>query len=226
MHMAASKGWFWGVVLGSAALIAGCAGTPETPSNSSVSAQVPLTATSDPNVFTYVAPDLKAAGYRGFLIDPVTIYDGSDADFGGASSDDKKQLAALLGKEFSRVLGERYAIVTAPGPGIVRLELTLVGINESRPLLSTALRLTPVGLGVTALRSAAGKPANFVGSVTIAGLAMDSASGKILGGAEAQISPPAYNLTSGLGMQRAAELGVTRGAEQFRSYVDGVTGQR
>lgn len=212
------------IVVATAAL-AGCAGKLK-PTDSNVTAQVPLAATKDPNVFAWQSPDLDVTRYNAFLIEPATVYDGADADFAGASPQDRQALAARVTKEFKRVLGENYAIATDPGRSVVRLRLTLIGINQSRPVLSTALRLLPIGLALTAVNSAADRPANFTGSVTLAGVALDSESGQPLGGVEALVSPPAYDLTSGLGFQRAAELGITRAAEQFRDYVDTLASQR
>lgn len=215
-----------GTAVVASATLAGCASKLDKPTHSEITSQVPLAPTKDPNVFAWQSPDLDVSRYNAFLIDPVTVYDGSDADFGGISAQDRQALADLIGKEFKRQLGENYAIASEPGRSVVRLRLTLIGVNQSRPVLSTALRLLPIGLALTAVKSAADKPATFTGSVTLAGVALDSESGQPIGGVEALVAPPAYDLTSGLGFQRAAELGIKRAAGEFRDYVDTLASQR
>jgi hypothetical protein len=98
--------------------------------------------------------------------------------------------------------------------------MTLVGINESNPVLSTALRVTPVGLVMTAARTVQNKGAAFTGSINVAGVAYDSQSGKVISAVQAVVTPAAVNLTSGLTPLRAAELSTTRAAEAFRGYLD------
>lgn len=117
------------------------------------------------------------------------------------------------------MLSEQFQVVDAPGPGVVRINMTLVGINESRPVLSTGLRLTRAGLVMTAARTIEQKPAPFTGSINVAGVAYDAESGQVLVAAQAIVSPVAANITSGITPMRAAELSTTRAAENFRDYL-------
>jgi hypothetical protein len=200
--------------------LGGCASNPAPANTGGVGLEVPLDATSDPATLAYEAPDLDVSKYHAFLIEDAQVYHGDGADFDGTDPADCKRLAEKISAEFRRVLGEKYPIVDQPAPGVVRLQLTLAAINGSVPVVSTLLRLTPVGLGMTAIRSATGKPAKLTGSVTIAGMARDAVSGKILGAIVSRRSPPAYDLTSGLTTLGAAQEGITEGAVAFRDLVE------
>jgi hypothetical protein len=202
-----------------ALLLAACAGKPTAPDVINVDGLIPIPDTKLPDVRAYRAPDFDRSRYRAILIDPANVYQGDDADFGTVSAQDRERLAAMLTSEFQRVLGEQFHVVEQPGAGVVRLHLTLIGVNQSKPVLSTALRLTPVGLVMSAARGVTDRPAHFVGSINIAAVAYDSESGKVLAAAQALIGPSAVNLTSGLTPLRAAELSTTKAAEAFRDYL-------
>lgn len=202
-----------------ALLLAACAGKPTAPDVINVNGLIPIPDTKLPDARAYRAPDFDRSRYHAMLIDPANVYQGSDADFGNVSPADCDRVAAMLTSEFKRVLGERFQLVDQPAPGVVRIHLTLIGINQSKPVLSTALRLTPVGLVMTAAQGVTDRPAHFVGSINIAAVAYDSESGKVLAAAQALIRPSAVNLTSGLTPLRAAELSTTKAAEAFRDYL-------
>lgn len=185
---------------------------------------IPIKETKLPNVRAFRAPDFDRSQYHAVLIEPATLYQGPEADWGSTSPEDRQRIADKLTSEFKRVLGEQSKLVDQPGPGVVRIDLTLVGIDQSHPVLSTALRLTPAGLVMTAARGVQSKGAPFTGSINIAGLASDSQSNKVLAAVQAIVEPNAVNLTSGLTPLRAAELSTTRAAEAFRDYLNRTKG--
>jgi hypothetical protein len=185
---------------------------------------VPIKETKLPNVRAFRAPDFERSQYHAIMVEPTTLYQGADADWGNTSPEDRQRIADMLTAEFKRVLGEKSKLVDQPGPGVARLDLTLIGINQSHPVLSTALRLTPVGLVMSAARGVQSKGAAFTGSINIAALVSDSESKKVLAAVQAIVEPNAVNLTSGLTPLRAAELSTTRAAEAFRDYLDRTKG--
>ncbi len=207
-------------VAAASALLGGCAS--KAPDVINISGLIPIGETKLPNVRAYEARGFDVRNYHGLLIDRADVYRGSEAGFGDVSEADRERIAAMLTSEFRRVLGAEMRVVEAPAPGVVRVHLTLVGIDQSRPMLSTALRLTPVGLVMTAAKGVTERPAPFVGDINVAGVAYDAETGRVLAAAQALISPSAVNLTSGLTPLRAAELSTTRAAEAFRDYLDRV----
>jgi hypothetical protein len=202
-----------------AVLLVGCS-SQRGPDVINVDGLIPITATKLPNVRAYQSPNFERSRYRGMLIEPASVYHGADADFGNVSDVDQERIASLLTGEFKRVLGAQFNLVSEPGPGIVRIKLSLVGINQSMPVLSTALRVTPVGLVMSAAHGVTGRAAPFTGDINVAGVAYDSQTGRVLCAVQALVSPSAVNLTSGLTPLRAAELSTTRAAEAFRDYLN------
>lgn len=171
------------------------------------------------NTLVYRAPDLDVSRYRGFIVLPTAIYDGSDAEWGDTSPQERAQLAQQLTAEFRRALGQRHRVVDRPGPGIVALQLTLAGIGKVRPVASLT-RLTPVGLGMTVVNTAAGLPAAFTGSITLAGKLTDSATGAVLGGFLTKESPDAFDVRSTGGTMTSAGLSASKAAADFTRGID------
>jgi uncharacterized protein DUF3313 len=184
---------------------------------------LPLAPGQYPGTLVYRSPTLQTGTgkYNSLLIDAADIYRGADADFGNASQADKERLAAKLTSDFRAALSKHsYALASQGGHGVVRLHLTLAGVKESKPVAATVLRLTPLGLGMSAANTVAGHSSALVGSVTVAGELIDTESGEALAGFVATESPIALDVTSGLGTLRAAELGIERGAEEFATDLD------
>jgi hypothetical protein len=185
--------------------------------------KLPLSPGQYPGTLVYRSPTLQTGTgkYKALLVDAADIYRGADADFGNASQADKERLASKLTSEFRAALTKHnYPLVTEPGQGVVRLHLTLAGVKESKPVAATVLRLTPLGLGMSAANTVAGHSSALVGSVTVAGELIDAGSGDPLAGFVATESPIALDVTSGLGTLRAAELGIERGADEFATDLD------
>jgi len=199
-------------------VLAGCAShTPKTTGG----LDLPLQPGQNSGTLVYRAPDIQPGKYKSIFVDNADIYRAADADFGGASEEDKARLAEKLSTEFKNALTKHhYTLVNQSGPGVVRLHLILAGIKESKPVAATVLRLTPLGLGASAAKTATGANSALVGSVTVSGELLDAQSGEALAGFVATESPIALDLTSGLGKLRAAELGIERGSDDFAAALD------
>ena len=199
-------------------VLAGCAShTPKTTGG----LDLPLQPSQYPGTLVYRAPDVQSGKYKAIFVDNADIYRAADADFGGASEEDKARLAEKLSTEFKSALTKhKYALTGQNGQGVVRLHLTLAGIKESKPVAATVLRLTPLGLGASAAKTVTGGSSALVGSVTVSGELFDAETGEALGGFVATESPIALDITSGLGKLRAAELGIERGSEEFAVALD------
>jgi Protein of unknown function (DUF3313) len=199
-------------------LLVSCAGqTPKTTGG----LDLPLKPSEYPGTLVYRAPDIPSGKYKSIFVDNADIYRAADADFGGASEEDKTRLAQKLSTDFKNALTKHhYTLVSQPGQGVVRLHLVLAGIKESKPVAATVLRLTPLGLGASAAKTVTGGSSALVGSVTVSGELTDTESGAALAGFVATESPIALDLSSGLGKLRAAELGIERGSEEFAAALD------
>jgi hypothetical protein len=201
-------------------VLTGC--SSQSPKTTGGLGNLPLEPSQYPGTLVYRAPDIQSGKYKSIFVDAADIYRAADADFGGASEEDKARLAEKLTSEFKSALAKHhYTLVSQSGQGVVRLHLILAGIKESKPVAATALRLTPLGLGMSAAKSVSGHDNSaLVGSVTVSGELLDAESGEALAGFVATESPIALDISSGFGKLRAAELGIERGSEEFAVALD------
>jgi hypothetical protein len=198
-------------------MLAACANQPKTTGG----LNLPLQPSQYAGTLVYRSPAVQPGNYKSIFIDNADIYRAADADFGDTSEADKARLAAKLTSDFkSALLRHKYPLSDQPGPGVARLHLILAGVKESKPVAATVLRLTPLGLGMSAAKTAAGGSSALVGSATVSGELLDAQTGETLAGFVATESPIALDVTSGLGKLRAAELGIERGSEEFASALD------
>ena len=220
--------------MAAAVVLAACASTqPRT--TGGLGAEMPLArpdaaktavpASMAENSLVYRSPTLDLSKYHGFYIPSADVYRGADAEFGDTTPQEQDRLAQDLTGDVVAALGRSRNLVSSPGPGIVSLQLTLAGVSKTHPILSLS-RLTPVGMGITALKSVEGMPAAFVGSVTIAGKFTDSQTGEILGGIVTRQSPPAYDLRSSAGTMETAQLGLSNFATGLAASIDKMAGPR
>ncbi len=206
-------------------LLAACNTKPET--TAGLGQEVPLQAMRGDlagNTLVYRAPNVDAHKYRGIYIAPANVYEGRDADWGGTDIATRRRVAAFLTSEFRRVLrAHGRTVLDAPTASSVTLQLTLAGITSTRGVAATALKLTPVGLGMTLAKSAADLPATFTGSITVSGKLMASRTHTILAGFVSRESPTAIDPRTISGTEATARLAATKGAESFAAGLDQAT---
>jgi hypothetical protein len=166
--------------------------------------------------FQYCDAAADFGRYRAIEIDPVVVYEGADQQFGSVSAEDRRAVADYMRAQFGEILGARYAPAAVPGPDVLRLRLTLTGIETSTPVISTISHLMPVGLVVNGGLQAAGRNGTFFGSVSYAAELSDSATGTLFYAYVTRQTPDALDVTASLGSLAAAREGVRIGAAHLR----------
>lgn len=207
------------LVLAAVAALAACSGEPAPRQQLASSAQ--LQPNPDrPSDLRYVNPNVDLKQYRRFMVDPVEIYKGADAQFGNTTPEQQREVAEFVRQEFERMLRQRYQVVSAPGPGVARLHFTLAGLEATMPVLATATHVAPAGLAMNVLKGATGSQGSFMGSVTLAGEFYDSMTNNLIGAVVTKRSANAMDVTSVFTGLDAAKAGVTDGAEAFVAAID------
>jgi hypothetical protein len=198
--------------------LAGCASSP-VDYQGLASANQLQRVKDDEEPFQFHNSDAQFANYSKILIDPVTVYTGTDAQFGSHSQDDRKAIAAYMQKTVEETLGKRYQLVNAPGPNTLRLHLTLTGIETSTPVISTLSHLLPVGLVVNTGLQVTDHNGTFFGSVSYAAELSDASTGELLYAYVTRQTPDALDVTASFGSLAAAREGVRIGANHLRDQL-------
>lgn len=160
--------------------------------------------------------------YQKFLLEPVVIYSGEDHDFGSIPDNDRRMMADFIRESFVDAITRNngYAVVIAPGPDVVRVKFTLIGMTRSTRSLQAVTLLNPVGFGINALKSASGGEGVFMGNVTIAAEFYDSQSNKLLSAFQAKRYPLPIDILNLIGEYDAARAGVKDIMEAIRRGAD------
>jgi hypothetical protein len=170
----------------------------------------------DEKPFQYRNADTRLGDYTKILIDPVTIYDGHDAQFGSVSTEDRQIIADYMTAKFPQILGEKFPVVQTADPTAIRLHLTLTGIEKSTPVLSTISHLTPMGIVLNGGLQAAGSNGTSFGSISYAVELSDSVTNKLLYAYVTKQTPDALDVTASIGYLDAAKEGIRIGAKHLQ----------
>lgn len=151
--------------------------------------------------------------YSSLILEPVTIYQGSDNQFGSLSAADRATLAQSMLLQFTATLGKHFRLTTTPDNATLRVKLTLTGAQANTPVVSTFSRFDIAGNlynGVQAVRGGNGMGSGWV---MFAVEVYDASSGQLLKAYETKQYPFAYNIPATLGRLSAAKVGIGKGAE-------------
>ncbi|MFP3249948.1 MAG: DUF3313 domain-containing protein, partial [Paraburkholderia sp.] len=159
------------------------------------------------------APQTEWQKYTKLIIDPVTIYQGADNQFGDMQDADKAALASYMQTEFAEKLRTRFEPATQAGAGTLRLKLILTGAKTSTPVLSTFSRFDIAGSLYNVTQTVRGKEGAFTGSVIYAVEIYDSSSNRLLSAYVTKQYPNPYNIGASFGSLSASKTGIEKGAD-------------
>lgn len=175
--------------------------------------------------WTYRNPDAALNKYQRFLVQPTQVSADPAARWGSSSPEQRQKYAAYMTKALVREVAKGYQIVDRPGPGVAILRLTLLGVNDTVPLIATATRLTPMGFAVNGVKSLAGRKGSMTGSVHAALEISDAQSGDLLFAAVRQRAPVALDITSTLSTEKTVEAVADDIAKSVRAGIDKANGR-
>ena len=204
-------------LLGSAALLAGCASTQPTPyiELASSSQLRPNLQDSSGRIPYRVSKSVNWRSYANVIVDPVVIYKGPDHQFEEISERDKAALADCMQVEFAEKLKTRFNLVNAAAPNTLRVHLTLTGAKTTTRGLSTFTRFDLAGGPYNIVQAIRGKEGSFTGSVTYAVEVFDATSNALLEAYVTKQYPSPMNIGASLGTLDASMTGIRKGAEEL-----------
>jgi hypothetical protein len=169
--------------------------------------------------YVYYAPDTNLASYRAAIFEPVTVYQGADAQLSGLTPEHVQELATYMQAQFQQALAPRFYPATAVGPTVLRLHITLTGASRSVPGLSTASQVVPVGAVLGAIRGAHDKSRKTLGSVSYAVEVYDSSTNRLLRAFVVYEYPRPEDVRASVGPLGSSEASVRRGASLLVSQL-------
>jgi hypothetical protein len=138
------------------AVCAGCA-TPGGDASGFLGRSLEFSPAPDGNGHVWRKPGFTRADaqrYTRFMIDPVMVWYSPQSNYQGIFPDELKAITDYFRVAAISDLGTRYAVVTEPGPGVVRVRAAIVDMHRENTL--HLYQATPVGLALTGVKQATG----------------------------------------------------------------------
>ena len=130
--------------------------------------------------WTYAQPREVFSKYRTLIVDNTVVYNGPDAQFDGIDAADRSKFASIVTNELRSELAKSFPNPPRVQADTLRLKVTLLGAEKTKGGVATATRVTPMGFGLSALKSALGKGGSFTGSVLFAVELYDARTNELL----------------------------------------------
>lgn len=109
------------------------------------------------DALAYQSATRSLKDYDKFMIDPVIVHFAPNAKGTAIDPSKVKKLTDYAAEELRKSLSERYQVVSAPGPRVLRLRVALTDIKKTIPALNIhpATKLSGVGLGGASMEAEA-----------------------------------------------------------------------
>lgn len=131
--------------------------------------------------WTYAQPKSVFTKYRTVIVEPTVVYNGPDAQFDGSIDQaDRQKFAGIVTDELRSELAKSFPTPARAQADTLRIRVTLLGAEKTTGGVATATRVTPVGFGLSALKSALGKGGSMTGSLLFAVELYDARSNELL----------------------------------------------
>jgi hypothetical protein len=130
----------------------------------------------------YISPDLRPSSYSSVMIDPVTIWAGTDSSLNGVSPEQRQALADTFTADLGNALQAVCPITTQAGPGTFRVRFALVDAFQPNPVVNTVATYTPyasTAYGAASLLFNHGV-GYFAGTATAEAYGVDAGSGTVV----------------------------------------------
>ena len=174
--------------------------------------------------WTYAQPRSVFAKYRSVIVDPTAVYQGPDAQFDGIDSADRYKAAAAVTAELRQELAKTFPSPATPQADTLRLKVTILGATKTKGGIATATRVTPVGFGLSAIKSALGKPGTFTGSVLLAVELHDARTNELLLAAVRRRTPDPLDVPATLSQEETIKAVAREFADGARKRLENLTG--
>jgi len=174
--------------------------------------------------WTYAQPREVFGKYRTLIVDNTAVYSGADAQFDGINAADRAKFASIVTEQLRSELAKSFPNPARVQPDTLRLKVTLLGADKTKGGVATATRVTPMGFGLSALKSAMGKGGSFTGSVLFAVELYDARTNELLLAAVRRRHPDPLDVPATLGTEETVKAVAREFADSARKRLKDLTG--
>jgi len=174
--------------------------------------------------WTFVQPREVFTKYRTIIVEPTAVYQGPDAQFDGIDSADRYKAASVITNELRQELAKTFPSPATAQADSLRMKVTILGATKTKGGIATATRVTPVGFGLSALKSALGKPGTFTGSVLFAVELHDARTNQLLLAAVRRRTPDPLDVPATISQDETIKSVAREFADGARKRLENLTG--
>lgn len=174
--------------------------------------------------WTYAQPTSVFTKYRTVIVDPTTVYQGPDAQFDGIDPADRQTYASIITGELRNEIAKTFPSPATPQADTLRLRVTILGATKTKGGLATATRVTPVGFGLSALKSALGKTGTLTGSLLYAVELYDARTNELLLAAVRRRTPDPLDVPATISQTETVKAVAREFADGARKRLENLTG--
>lgn len=173
--------------------------------------------------WTYSQPASVFTKYRTVIVDPTAVYQGPDAQFEGIDPADRSSYAATITDELRQEISKSFPVPPAVQPDTLRLRVTILGATKTKGGIATATRVTPMGFGLSALKSALGKGGSFTGSILYAVELYDARTNELLLAAVRRRTPDPLDVPATISQSETVKAVAREFADGARKRLEQLT---
>ena len=176
----------------------------------------------DEGAYRWIAPDANLGRYNKVLLDPIQVQLASDAEYKVIDPAQLKTLVDGFQQAIVKALGDAYPVVTRPGPGVLRVKITIVDLAPTKPEMSVVTLVVPYAtVADMASGAAAGGPigsAPYLGRTGIAAQFFDSRNNQLIAEyADTRVGRK-YVVDTSQGVGSAVDTGVSNYMKAYSTW--------
>lgn len=138
----------------------------------------------DSGTYRWVDANANLSKYNKILLERIQVQLASDAEYKAIDPTELKALTDYFHQSIVKALGNAYPVVTQPGPGVLRVKITIVDLVPTKPEMSVVALVVPYAtVADVASGAAAGGPvgsAPYLGRTGIAAQFIDSQTNRVI----------------------------------------------
>lgn len=112
--------------------------------------------------------------YKSIIVDPILVSFKDKEAFDGLNPTELKALTDEFRTTIVSTLSGHYAVVSEPGPKVLRLNLALTGVETTNSVLALTSTITPIGLAISTFSKVITGEHTNVGSASMEATLTDS----------------------------------------------------
>jgi len=135
----------------------------------------------DTAMLSYIDPKVNFRAYNKIMLEPVRAYvSGKDSPMAKLPKEQQQHLLNYFDAALRENLKRDYALVSQPGPGVLRVRVALTEATGSKVVLDTVSTVLPIGLALSSVKAIATGEHLNVGTVGAECEGLDSLTNKRL----------------------------------------------